>query len=159
MNPTATGKRPPLALWLGLALAALVLIVTAQLATRWLEGDGSSPFQGGDNCPLTQGCVASDGARRVELRLDGAPQGGEPLRFSLQLHGFSPDQVALDLQGVEMFMGHNRYPLTPVVDGAYRAELPLPVCSGGRMQWRARVLLQQGERTEWADFNFWAEAP
>jgi len=157
MSDAAAAPAPTLRLWLILAALALALLAAAQFGYHWLQAQGSSPFTVSADCDLARGCSAVDGERQLSLRLDGLAGSHQPLTASVQLDQLVADTLILDLQGVDMFMGVNQYPLTRTTEGRFQTQLQLPVCTTGRMQWRARLLLQRGGQQEFVDFTFWAQ--
>lgn len=58
--------------------------------------------------------------------------------------GLSPARVEVDFSGVDMNMGLNRPELTARRPGSYVAQVSLPVCVTGSMDWQATVLLDTG---------------
>lgn len=51
-----------------------------------------------------------------------------------------PETIALDLAGVEMYMGFQRPHLERVGDGRYEGTTTLPVCTADSMTWSATVM-------------------
>ncbi|WP_207062006.1 hypothetical protein [Motiliproteus sp. SC1-56] len=146
---------PPKALLVGgLALALLVL---GALGRSWLNaGQGEPSLFPAPPCDLQQGpCEARQGDLWIRLSIVASPISAQaPLPLKIETRGLEADQVAVDFQGVEMFMGLNRYTLQRHADGSYRGEGRLPACTSGSMRWRARVLLTRGEQTTGTWFEF-----
>ncbi|WP_210396179.1 hypothetical protein [Motiliproteus sediminis] len=142
--------------WIILGVCALLVLLAAQLGYRWIEGRAATLSAAAD-CDLTQGCQAGSGRQQVRLHFDRAPASHQRFIATAELSGLSADSVVLDLQGAEMFMGVNRYPLHRDASGRYRGEVQLPACTSGRMQWNARVVLGTGSTQQVATFTFWAK--
>lgn len=141
-----------------LSLAGLLLLaVLGWQARGWLaEQEGQLDLFAAPPCDLTQGpCEARRGEQGVRFSIEGPIDSQRPLPLRVEIAGMDADQVAVDFQGVEMFMGHNRFVLQPQTDGSYRGEGRLPVCTTGPMRWRARVLVTRNNTTtgSWFDFT------
>lgn len=107
-------------------------------------------------------CAAKLQQGRIELSLDSAARALERMPFSLQINGLQPrdDQsVMLDFVMKGMDMGINRYRLQPVSSGQWRAEIILPVCSIGRVDWTVNVLIDGTEKRWTTEFPLVVEAP
>lgn len=144
--------------FLVLLFAALaLLLILGWLARDWLAAQ-NDPFDlfAAPPCDLGQGpCEARRGQTWLRLGIEGPLDAHQPLPLRVEISE-PADQVAVDFQGVEMFMGHNRFVLKPQPDGSYRGEGRLPVCTTGAMRWRARVLITRGGTTHGSWFDFTA---
>ena len=153
MSATPSSPRRLLALLLG---ALALLLILGWLARGWLaERDARLDLFAAPPCDLGQGpCEARRGDDWLRLGIEGPLDAHRPLPLRVEISK-PADQVAVDFQGVEMFMGHNHFVLQPQADGSYRGEGRLPVCTTGTMRWRARVLITRGGTTHgsWFDFN------
>jgi hypothetical protein len=111
-------------------------------------------------CDLRQAACSvrflDGGSVRLDIRPRGIPT-VQPLAIAVQLAGLpTPERVELDFAGLDMDMGFNRVPLTPVADapGRWSGTGMLPVCVRARMTWEARVLLHLPNGTLAAPFRF-----
>lgn len=68
----------------------------------------------------------------------------KPFEVQVTTGGFSPSRVEVDFAGIDMNMGLNRPQLVSRGEGRYVAEVTLPVCITGHMDWQATVVLESG---------------
>ncbi|MBS1139065.1 MAG: hypothetical protein H6R13_518 [Proteobacteria bacterium] len=68
----------------------------------------------------------------------------KPFEVEVTTSGFSPTRVEVDFAGIDMNMGLNRPQLAAKSEGSYTAEVTLPVCITGQMDWQATVLIESG---------------
>ena len=78
-----------------------------------------------------------------------------PLEFRIQLVGLGADEVAIDFQGVDMFMGINQLDLTRQTDGSYTGTKILSGHVDQSMMWRAKVFVRRNDTITagWFDFE------
>lgn len=101
------------------------------------------------DCSLsTAGCPAPlPGGGEVRLEITPRPIAlMRPLQVTARVAGQQPAALWVDIVGINMEMGLNRAQLLPskAMDspGVWAGELLLPLCSERRMQWEARLLLE-----------------
>jgi len=108
-------------------------------------------------CDISQSaCTATNDAQTIELAILTRPVTSMvPLTFDLTLSNVEADQVIIDLQGAEMYMGLHRTELTPSTEpGHWSGSLTLALCTSGEMRWRTQVIARQGETETRANFEF-----
>ncbi len=102
------------------------------------------------NCDLHhQACTATHESARVTLDIRPRPiQVARPLEVSVSVAGMTPQSVALDISGVNMYMGYNRVELQPAGVGHWTGHAMLAFCTNREMVWRVSVLmtLKDGRR-------------
>ena len=78
-----------------------------------------------------------------------------PLEFRVKLVGLGADEVAIDFQGVDMFMGINQLDLTRQTDGSYTGTKILSGHVDQSMMWRAKVFVRRNDTITagWFDFE------
>jgi hypothetical protein len=147
--------------WIAVGLlAAGVIGVAVYKAWPVLFPDISERAPLNPDCDLrTQDCVVQfpdGGTLRLAIRPRGIPT-AQPLDISVRLQDLPrPERVELDFAGLDMDMGFNRVPLSPVPaePGRYRGRGMLPVCVRSRMTWEARVLMHLPSGILAAPFRF-----
>ncbi|MFT5722609.1 MAG: hypothetical protein ACI9W6_002942 [Motiliproteus sp.] len=105
---------------------------------------------------LQQGCSAHRGEQQIRFFIDSAEIGSHaPLALRVDLQGFDAQQVDVEFQGLDMYMGELRVILERGSDHQYRAQGQLPACTTGAMTWRARVWITDadGRSGSWFDFT------
>ncbi len=105
---------------------------------------------------LRQGCSAQNNARQIRFFIDSETiDSHAPIAFRIDLQGFDPQLVEIELQGRDMYMGELRRVLERGSDGQYRVLGQLPACTTGLMTWRARVWITEasGLSGSWFDFS------
>lgn len=113
----------------------------------------------GCNLNTALSCQASSEDRSIQLSFkDGNFHSMQPLPVEVVLKNIPADQVMLDLQGRDMYMGLNQNQLSPVAGkpGHWRGEITLAVCTTGEMIWKASVVTGKARQTHQADFFFTA---
>lgn len=68
----------------------------------------------------------------------------KPFEVQVATSGFSPVGIEVDFSGVDMNMGYNRAQLAAQGAGNYAAQVTLPVCVTGSMDWQVTVLIETG---------------
>lgn len=92
---------------------------------------------------------------RLEFAIEPRPvPSAKPLALKATVSGSNPDEVAANFAGVSMNMGDNRSALTSSGSGTYAGTATLPVCTTGRMLWRATVLVEYRRRVFVVPFEF-----
>lgn len=108
-----------------------------------------------NSAQLQQGCSALNGEQQIRFFIDSEQIDSQtPLAFRVELQGFEAQQVELELQGVDMYLGELRLAMERGSDAQYRAQGQLPACTTGAMVWRAKVWITQvsGRSGSWFDF-------
>lgn len=141
---------------IGLLVLALFLV----LAHRLLPGLLSVPAQtlALSNCNLQRDVCVLNLPDGQPLSLSITPRPiplMQPLSVDVVL-GKPADKVAIEFTGVKMEMGQNRTELALTAPGHYRGSASLPVCTTGRMEWQANLLIEQEGRRLIQPFRFFA---
>lgn len=141
---------------IGLELIALVVVVGYKLSPMLLpkadvivQPDPVCNLQRescGVSLPSGGKILLSMGTRPVPLV--------KPFEVQVTTSGFSPDRVEVDFAGIDMNMGLNRPQLVARGEGSYAAEVTLPVCITGQMDWQATVLIEKGSERVAIPFRF-----
>ena len=118
-------KRVALPLLLAIALIAIAV------AGWWLKRPAEAVAVACAD-PLA-GCVFRHDGTDVTLRFSAQP---EPMTaFGLTLQAPATRRASAEFQMVGMDMGFNRYDFKPAGEGAFAAQVTLPVCVSGRRDW------------------------
>ena len=103
-------------------------------------------------CDLHQGpCTARRGDRNVTLEISPRPiPVAKPFDIVVRLTNLPAKAVALDIAGLNMYMGYIRVPLHAVEPGLWRGKGILAFCTSQVMQWRLSVLITRpdGQREQ-----------
>ncbi len=67
------------------------------------------------------------------------------LDVKLEIKGLTSKKVALDIAGINMYMGFNRVQLKPVSEGIYQGKSMLAFCTTSKMEWLVSVLITQDD--------------
>ena len=98
--------------------------------------------------------VLSDG-RSITFEIEPKPiPVMKSLQFSVRLQGLDGEGVEIDIQGVDMNMGYNRFKLTAIDHGLFKGKGVLPICTRAAMEWEARVLVQTRRGLVAAPYRF-----
>lgn len=111
------------------------------------------------DCDLHAGpcrAVLADGEVELSISPRAIPL-MTPLQIAVSVSGLDAAAVVVEIRGLNMDMGLNRVRLQHV-DGVWRGETILPVCSQRRMEWEAAVRLDAGGSYE-LPFVFWTTRP
>lgn len=141
---------------IGVLLIALVVVVGYKLSPMLLP-KADVTVQPDPTCDLQrQTCaVALPNGGRIELTMGTHPiPMVKPFAVYVATSGFTPSRIDIDFTGIEMNMGYNRPQLTAGSDGRFVAEVTLPVCITGQMEWQATVLLETGSERLAIPFRF-----
>jgi hypothetical protein len=80
------------------------------------------------------GCAFSHRGAAASVRFSAQPA---PLEaFGIRVAAPGAARISAEFQMVGMDMGFNRYDLRPAGDGAFAAQVTLPVCVTGRRDWK-----------------------
>ncbi len=131
---------------IGMLLIALVVVVGYKLSPLLLP-KADVVVQPDPACNLQrQACAVtlpSGGA--VELAMGTRPVPMvKPFEVLVTTSGFAPARVEVDFAGIDMNMGLNRPELAIRGGGRFAAQVTLPVCITGQMDWQATVLIDTG---------------
>ena len=131
---------------IGLLLIALVVVVGYKLSPLLLP-KADVVVQPDPACNLQrQACaVTLPSGGSVELAMGTRPiPMVRPFEVQVATSGISPGRVEVDFAGIEMNMGLNRPQLTARGNGRFAAQVTLPVCITGAMDWQVTVLIENG---------------
>jgi hypothetical protein len=131
---------------IGLELIALVVVVGYKLSPMLLP-KADVTIQPDPVCNLQrEACsVFLPSGGKVLLSMGTRPVPlVKPFEVQVTTSGFSPARVEVDFAGIDMNMGFNRPQLAARGEGRYAAEVTLPVCITGHMDWQATVLVETG---------------
>ncbi|MBS1158674.1 MAG: hypothetical protein H6R15_1093 [Proteobacteria bacterium] len=133
---------------IGILLIALVVVVGYKLSPILLP-KADLTVQPEAACDLNhQACAANlPGGGRVELSSSVRPVPMvKPFQVQVTVSGLTPARVEVDFAGIDMQMGLNRPLLQDQGGGRYVAEVSLPVCITGQMDWQVTVLIESGNQ-------------
>ena len=131
---------------IGLLLIALVVVVGYKLSPLLLP-KADVVVQPDPACNLQrQACaVTLPSGGSVELAMGTRPiPMVRPFEVQVATSGISPGRVEVDFAGIEMNMGLNRPELAARGNGRFAAQVTLPVCITGAMDWQVTVLIENG---------------
>jgi hypothetical protein len=141
---------------IGLELIALVVVVGYKLSPMLLP-KADITVQPDPVCSLQrEACsvtLPSGGKVRLSMGTRPVPL-LKPFEVQVSTSGFSPSRVEVDFAGSEMNMGLNRPQLAARSEGSYVAEVTLPVCITGQMDWQATVLIETGSERVAIPYRF-----
>lgn len=123
-----------------LAVPILILLALAALAI-WGARQQAAPAQAVQiQCanPVA-GCAFMHGGIPAQLRFSAQPETLKP--FSINLAHPALQKASASFQMRDMNMGFNRYDFKPLGQGAWQANVTLPVCTASRVDWIAELEL------------------
>ena len=148
-------------IWLLLPVAVLGGFALARL----LGPPGTLPPA--QRLPVVADCVLSASECRAalpgggEVRLEITPRPirlMQPLQVTARVAGQQPVALWVDIVGINMEMGLNRAQLLPSQAangyGVWAGDLLLPLCAERRMQWEARLMLEDADGRWELPFRF-----
>lgn len=141
---------------IGVLLIALVVVVGYKLSPLLLP-KADVIIQPDAACNLQHGpCrVALPDGGSVELAMGTLPIPlVKPFEARVTTQGFVPSRVEVDFTGIDMNMGYNRPRFADRGNGLHVAEVTLPVCITGQMDWQATVLIERGSQRLAIPFRF-----
>lgn len=132
-----------------LLLVALLGAASFYLLSGYLSGQNwqTTVFK---ECQLDkQVChlsLNSDQSIRLEISPRPIPL-VKPLTVSVNLDGLPQvDFAQLEIEGVNMFMGLQIVPLKAINQDRLTGEFSLPICSTQHMEWKATLVIRQGNQ-------------
>ena len=141
---------------IGLELIALVMVIGYKLSPMLLpkvdltvQPDPVCNLQR-ETCSVN---LPSGGNVRLAMGTRPVPL-VKPFEVQVVTSNFSPARVEVDFAGIDMNMGLNRPQLTARGKGRYAAEVTLPVCITGHMDWQATVLIETGKERVAIPYRF-----
>lgn len=145
---------------IGILLIALVVVVGYKLSPILLpKADVTVRPDPACNLQRESCAVELPSGGRVELSSSVLPI---PMVRSFEIRvatsGFTPGKVEVDFAGIDMNMGLNRPELALRAPGQYAAEVSLPVCITGLMDWQVTVLVETGAERIAIPYRFSAGA-
>ena len=141
---------------IGLELIALVMVIGYKLSPMLLP-KADVTVQPDPVCNLQrEACsVSLPSGGKIQLSMGTRPVPlVKPFEVEVTTSGFSPARVEVDFAGIDMNMGLNRPQLAPRSAGSYTAEVTLPVCITGHMEWQATVLVETGSERVAIPYRF-----
>lgn len=152
-SSTRDGSSSALFKWLLWAALLLLILAVATYAQQRLDVNQGAKIH---DCDLQQGACEFEG---FTLSFGPSPiQSLQPMTLELETsEGVSFDQVVADLQGADMYMGQNRFSLTPSDGNGWQGDTELAVCTTGTMRWRLTLSLTRNGETQQHQFEFDAQ--
>ena len=131
---------------IGILLIALVVVVGYKLSPLLLpKADVTVQPDPGCNLQRQACAVKLPAGGSVELAMGTRPVPMvKPFEVQVTTSGFSPGRVEVDFAGIDMNMGLNRPELAARGNGSFAANVMLPVCITGAMDWQVTVLIETG---------------
>ena len=131
---------------------ALVMLVGVYLGSRYLTGSlnpvsaGVQEFDNSSCHSFGGSCEAQADQKSMRVRFPANPHSLESFPIEVRLTGLPADDVLVDFQGADMYMGPNQVILHADPDGVYRGNAELVSCSTGHMKWIATITPRQAAR-------------
>ena len=124
-----------------LVLASLILLLIAGCSAPDEPGIIQWPMQ--KQCNLHEGpCTARQGDQAVTLEITPHPiPVAKPLQVTVRLTHIPAKAVALDMTGLNMYMGFNRTHLRPIKPDIWTGQSIIAFCTNRVMQWQVSVLI------------------
>ncbi|CAG0973795.1 hypothetical protein MTYP_01377 [Methylophilaceae bacterium] len=104
-----------------------------------------------DCSDIVQGC----GTGALNIRADRPPGIMRPFELRVQTENAEAVHVSFAMQGMEM--GLNRYRMLSQGKGEWIAEVTLPVCARGRIDWLMQVEVRRGQASNVYVLGFTSE--
>lgn len=141
---------------IGLELIALIVIVGYKLSPMLLpKADVTVQPEPACNLQREACTVQLPSGGQVTLTMGTRPVPlVKPFEVQVATSGFAPTRVEVDFSGVDMNMGLNRPQLAARGEGSYAADVTLPVCITGNMDWQATVLIEKGNERVAIPYRF-----
>lgn len=93
-----------------------------------------------------QTCTTTHGEQAVTLSITPRPiPVAKPLDVTVTLKQIPAKQVALDISGLNMYMGYNRVTLKKTQPGVWQGKSMLAFCTNDTMQWQLTVLIDTAD--------------
>ena len=109
------------------------------------------------NCDLRAGPCISHLPDGAEVSFSIEPRSIpllETLLLKVKVAGFAVEKVAVNLDGVDMYMGMNQVVLEPQGEGFYQGHADLSVCIRDVMEWEAKVLVYKKDEVIEVPYRF-----
>lgn len=141
---------------IGLELIALIVIVGYKLSPMLLpKADVTVQPEHACNLQREACTVQLPSGGQVTLTMGTRPVPlVKPFEVQVATSGFAPTRVEVDFSGIDMNMGLNRPQLAARGEGSYAADVTLPVCITGNMDWQATVLIEKGNERVAIPYRF-----
>jgi hypothetical protein len=138
------------------AFGITIGLILITVLFKWMSLPRALHLPAPSDCALHERtCAAAWSSGRLSLTLGPRPlQCLTPLQVEVQLAGTTPRAVEVDFQAVDFPEAFHRAVLRPVGERRYAGEAVLPLCSTGRVQWRAQGVIDYGGRRVVAPFLF-----
>jgi len=124
-------------------IRAIFLLGLLALFTGCSHNDNTTTWPLDKTCDLhRQACTATQGDQAVTLSISPRPiPVAKPLAVQVRLRNISARSVALDISGLNMYMGYNRVALQQGAPGVWQGKSMLAFCTNDTMQWQLTVLI------------------
>ncbi|PIE25519.1 MAG: hypothetical protein CSA60_00065 [Neptuniibacter caesariensis] len=159
MTESTKGKNS-LRLQIALILAVIAGLAVALYLPNLLQNEPlqAHVLQTAPGCDLrVNSCIARTDQQAISLSIPtDTIHSAKPLPFVVTLSNIDADQVMIDLQGKEMFMGLNQTMMerVPGTQNQWQANVTLAVCTTGMMTWIAQITTAAGDVMTSAAFEF-----
>ncbi|MFW1677192.1 hypothetical protein ACFVYJ_05345 [Pontibacter sp. JAM-7] len=143
-------------LLIALAVTCCGLLLVLLLGRHWLPAN-NTPLSVSPDCDISQqACTARDSQQAIALEILTRPVTSMvPLDIMVNLENIPAQNVTLNLQGVDMYMGIHQVALSPTTNPAqWQGELTLAICTTGEMRWQATVIAHHADKQTLANFEF-----
>lgn len=111
-------------------------------------------------CEIDSGsCTISLSGRDLKITFGPMPAKSlTPMQLTIEVQGQQPDDIWVDIQGTDMYMGINQFKLTPS-GKTWQGTTELAVCTTDQMRWLARVYVGfSGQAQQTFNLYFHSEA-
>jgi hypothetical protein len=121
----------------------LLLFSTLVLISGCAKQQNATVWPLDKRCNLhQQACTATHGDQAVTLSITPRPiPVAKLLQVEVRLRNIPAKQVALDISGLNMYMGYNRVNLKQQAQGVWTGSSMLAFCTNDTMQWQLTVLI------------------
>lgn len=142
-------------------IIAILAAVSSTAAFEWWQArkDSVQWLEAQELCQFGKAtCVGSK--NNISISVDASSEqltAKEPFDITVTIDNLDSDQVWLELEGINMYMGVSRYRLQPLGDGQFGMTLRLPTCAVDEMNWKASILADHNEMVTGYQFEFAAD--
>ena len=110
-----------------------------------------------ENCDLHKSACFIKIKDGTSFKLDIEPKTiplMEDVKFSVKSNNLNLKDLYINIYATNMFMGEFNYPLKNLGNGNYEANVTLPTCPIGDMEWNAEIKIEKLNETVGARFQF-----